>query len=177
LAILTGEIEAGSEGEYMDAVVKETLRARPVVPVVARHVVADIELDGYTIPSGSTLMVSIYLIHNDEEIYPEPEKFRPERFLGDRHDAAAWIPFGGGVRRCLGARFAELEMKVVLTQVLASARLKPIGRSPEGAKRKRFTLAPERGAAAVVEELVPAESRLGTRRFRRQAPRLVSRHP
>jgi cytochrome P450 len=175
LARLTAEVEAGTDSGYMNAVVKESLRARPVVPVVARHLRADVELDGYTIPAGSTLMVSIYLIHNDPSHYPEPEKFRPERFLDRAHDGGAWIPFGGGVRRCLGARFAELEMKVVLAQVLASARLKPVGRGDEGVKRKRFTLAPERGAAAVVDELVPAESTLGTRRFRRQAFPVLSR--
>jgi cytochrome P450 len=169
LARLTAEVETGSDSGYLNAVVKETLRARPVVPVVARHLAADVELDGYEIPAGSTLMVSIYLIHNDEAIYPAPDEFRPERFLDHTHEEGAWIPFGGGVRRCLGARFAELEMKVVLAQVLASARLEPAGRRAEGTKRKRFTLAPEHGAAAVVAQLVPAESKLGTRRFRRQA--------
>ena len=171
---LVAEIEDGEGDAYLDAVVKETLRARPVVPVVARHVSEAIELDGYLIPAGSTLMVSIYLVHNDPETYPEPERFRPERFLDGTPDGAAWIPFGGGVRRCLGARFAELEMKVVLTQVLASARLRPVGRSNEGVTRKRFTFAPESGAAVVVEDLVPPQSALGTRRFRRRAPRVMA---
>jgi cytochrome P450 len=169
---LTTEIENGSEDTYLDAVVKETLRARPVVPVVARHVTQPIELGGYTIPAGSTLMVSIYLVHSDPETYPEPEQFRPERFLDGVPEEAAWIPFGGGVRRCLGARFAELEMKVILTQVLATARLRAVGRSAEDFKRKRFTFAPEHGAAAEVEALVPAQSSLGTRRFRRRAPQV-----
>lgn len=171
---LVAEIEDGKDDAYLDAVVKETLRARPVVPVVARHVSEAIELDGYLIPAGSTLMISIYLVHNDPETYPEPERFRPERFLDGTPEGAAWIPFGGGIRRCLGARFAELEMKVVLTQVLASARLRPVGRSNEGVTRKRFTFAPESGAAAVVEALVPPQSALGTRRFRRRAPRVTA---
>ena len=171
---LVAEIEDGKDDAYLDAVVKETLRARPVVPVVARHVSEAIELDGYLIPAGSTLMVSIYLVHNDPETYPEPERFRPERFLDGTPDGAAWIPFGGGIRRCLGARFAELEMKVVLTQVLASARLRPVGRSNEGVTRKRFTFAPESGAAVVVEDLVPPQSALGTRRFRRRAPHVMA---
>jgi cytochrome P450 len=171
---LTAEIEGGEDDAYLDAVVKETLRARPVVPVVARHLAEAIELDGYLIPAGSTVMVSIYLVHNDEETYPEPDEFRPERFLGGTPEGAAWIPFGGGVRRCIGARFAELEMKVVLTQVLATAKLRRIGRSAEDVKRKRFTLAPEGGAAAVVEELVSAETALGSGRFRRRSPRAVA---
>jgi cytochrome P450 family 135 len=172
---LTAEIQAGEDDTYLDAVVKETLRVRPVVPVVARHLSEAIELDGYLIPAGSTVMVSIYLVHTDAETYPAPEEFRPERFLDGTPEGAAWIPFGGGVRRCIGARFAELEMKVVLTQVLATARLSPVGRSDEGSKRKRFTLAPEGGAAAVVEELIPSQTALGSRRFRRRAPRAATR--
>jgi cytochrome P450 len=175
LARLTEEMmEGGNDTAYLDAVVKETLRIRPVVPVVGRHVRAPIELDGYVIPAGTTLMVSIYLIHTDPEVYPEPNEFRPERFLNGTPEGGAWIPFGGGVRRCMGARFAELEMKVVLTQVLSSARLRPLGRSDEDFKRKRFTFAPEGGAAAMVEGLVPPESSLGTKRFRRRAPRVVA---
>ena len=171
---LTAEIEAGQDDAYLDAVVKETLRVRPVVPVVARHLAEAIELDGYVIPAGSTVMVSIYLVHNDEATYPDPREFKPERFLGGTPYGAAWIPFGGGVRRCIGARFAELEMKVVLTQVLATARLRAVGRSDEGPKRKRFTLAPEGGAAAVVEDLVSPETALGSGRFRRRAPGSVA---
>jgi len=169
---LTAEVEGGAGDAYMDAVIKETLRARPVVPVVARHVTQPVELGGYTIPAGTILMVSIYLVHSDPQSYPEPDLFRPERFLGGVPENAAWIPFGGGVRRCIGARFAELEMKVVLKEVLASARLRPIGRSPEDFKRKRFTFAPEGGAAAEVEALVPPQSSLGTRRFRRRIPQV-----
>ena len=171
---LVAEIEQGEDDAYLDAVVKETLRARPVVPVVARHLTEAIELGGYVIPAGSTLMASIYLVHNDAETYPEPDRFEPERFLDGTPEGAAWIPFGGGVRRCIGARFAELEMKVVLTQVLSTARLRPRGRSAEGLKRKRFTFAPDAGAAAVVEELVQPRSSLATRRFRRRGPRVAS---
>lgn len=166
---LTAEIEEGGKDDYLEAVVKETLRARPVVPVVARHVRQPVELGGYMIPTGSILMVSIYLVHSDPDTYPEPDEFRPERFLEGTPKDAAWIPFGGGVRRCLGARFAELEMKVILTEVLTTARLRAAGRKPEDFKRKRFTFAPEGGASAEVEALVPPQSPLGTRRFVRRA--------
>ena len=125
---LTAEIEGGVD-DYLEAVVKETLRARPVVPVVARHVRQPVELGGCMIPTGSILMVSIYLVHSDPDTYPEPDEFRPERFLEGTPKDAAWIPFGGGVRRCLGARFAELEMKVILTEVLTTARLRAAGGS------------------------------------------------
>jgi cytochrome P450 len=169
---LTAEVEAGDD-LYLEAVVRETLRARPVIPVVARHLAETVELGGYVIPAGCTLMVSIYLVHNDPETYPEPEKFRPERFLSGTPDGAAWIPFGGGVRRCLGARFAELEMKVVLGQIVARARLRPVGRSPEGVKRKRFTFAPDRGAEAVVDQLIAPKAPAASKRFRPEEERVA----
>ena len=171
---LTAEVEAGEDDTYLDAVVKEALRIRPVVPVVARYVAEPVELEGYLVPAGSILMVSIYLVHSDPDSYADPDKFRPERFLDAAAAPGAWIPFGGGVRRCMGARFAELEMKVVLTQILATARLAPVGRAAEGVKRKRFTFAPAGGAAACVEALVGPETPLGIRRFRRRAPRQMA---
>jgi cytochrome P450 len=169
---LTSEVEAGDD-LYLDAVVRETLRARPVIPVVARHLAEAVELGGYVIPAGCTLMVSIYLVHNDPETYPQPEEFRPERFLSGTPEGAAWIPFGGGVRRCLGARFAELEMKIVLGQIIASARLSPVGQSAEGVRRKRFTFAPDRGAGAVVDELLPPRAPATAKRFRPDERRLA----
>jgi cytochrome P450 family 135 len=162
---LQREIEDGDD-VYLDAVVKETLRARPVIPVVARHLAETVELGGYVIPAGCTLMVSIYLVHNDPETYLHPEEFRPDRFLSGIPEGAAWIPFGGGVRRCLGARFAELELKIVLAQIVASARLSAVGQSSEGVKRKRFTFAPDRGAEAIVDELLPPRAPATARRFR-----------
>lgn len=162
---LLDELEAGEE-RYLNAVVKETLRARPVVPVVARRLRETRTVAGYALPAGTILMVSIYLVHNDPDIYPEPESFRPERFLDGIPDEAAWIPFGGGVRRCLGASFAQLEMKVVLREVLTRVRLRATKRAPEPEQRKRFTFAPGGGAAARVEELVPSTTPLGRRRFR-----------
>jgi hypothetical protein len=128
-----------------------------VVPVVARRLRASRELAGYMLPAGTILMVSIYLVHNDPDTYPEPDEFRPERFLGGTPDDAAWIPFGGGVRRCLGASFAQLEMKVVLREVLTRVRLRPTSPKPEPEARKRFTFA--RGAsAAQVEQLIPDDA-------------------
>lgn len=150
---------------YLDAVIKETLRIRPVVPVVARRLREPAHVAGSPLPAGTILMVSIYLLHNDPEAYPKPEEFRPERFLGGVPEGAAWIPFGGGVRRCLGATFAQLEMKVVLREVLTHARLSPASDAAEEVKRKRFTFAPSRGAAATVEEKLAPEPVPGSRRF------------
>jgi cytochrome P450 len=159
---LVSELEMGDE-QYLDAVVKETLRCRPVVPVVARRLRESVVLGEHPIPAGSVLMVSIYLVHNDPESYPDPDEFRPERFLGELPEDAVWIPFGGGVRRCLGASFAQLEMKVVLREVLSRVRLEMTG-APEAPVRKRFTFAPSEGATAVVEEFLPKSRTLGERR-------------
>jgi cytochrome P450 len=169
LSRLLQDLEVGDE-RYLNAVVQETLRVRPVVPVVARRLRAARELDGHMLPAGTILMVSIYLVHNDPETYPEPEEFRPERFLGGTPDDAAWIPFGGGVRRCVGASFAQLEMKVVLREVLTRVRLRAASGKPEPQARKRFTFTPGGAAAAEVEELIPSTTPLGRRRFRTPVP-------
>jgi cytochrome P450 len=162
---LLGELEEGDD-TYLDAVVAETLRIRPVVPVVARRLRESREVAGYMMPAGTILMVSIYLIHNDPEFYPQPDEFRPERFQGRRPDPGAWIPFGGGVRRCLGASFAQLEMKVVLREVLTRVKLSSPSQKPEKQSRKRFTFAPGAATAVQVEELIASTTKLGRRRFR-----------
>jgi cytochrome P450 len=140
---------ARGSDEYLDAVVKEILRLRPVVPVVARKVREDVALNGYTIPGGSVLMVSLYLLHRDPALHSEPDEFRPERHLDG--EGEPWHPFGGGVRRCLGASFAQLEMKVVIRAVLAAATLRASDPADEPVARKRFTFAPAYEARATVE--------------------------
>ena len=170
MQMLLTELAADRE-DYLNAVTKETLRIRPVVPVVARRLTEPADVAGYRMPPGTILMVSIYLLHKDPTSYPDPEEFRPERFLNGTPEGAAWIPFGGGVRRCLGASFAQLEMRVVLREVLSSVRLRAASDSPEAARRKRFTLAPANGATAIVEERLPRESALGERRFKRPEER------
>jgi cytochrome P450 len=151
---LRGELAEG-RGEYLDAVVKEVLRIRPVVPVVARKLSEEICLNDHRIPAGSVLMVSIYLLHRDPELHAEPEEFRPERFL-DADAGEPWLPFGGGVRRCLGASFAQLEMKTVLRTVLSEVTLSADDPADESVARKRFTFAPGREARARVEEAARA---------------------
>jgi cytochrome P450 family 135 len=168
---LRSEIEEGSSDSYLAAVVKEALRVRPVVPVVARRLAAPVELGGWTIDAGTILMVSIYLVHTDEQTYPEPKEFKPERFIDGLPEGAAWIPFGGGVRRCLGASFAELELKVVLSEVVTGANLRPGAAPPESFVRKRFTLAPESGSAAVVGDIPRVPAVRGTRPSRRRVRR------
>jgi cytochrome P450 len=148
----TRAAEAG-DGSYLDAVANESLRARPVVPALARKTRQDVVVGGFSIPAGSVLMVSVYLLHMDPELFAEPTEFRPERFLDPDLARAPWMPFGAGARRCLGASFAQVEMQVVLRAVLTSARLRPVGRGPEPVARRRFTFAPARGAKVRVERL------------------------
>jgi cytochrome P450 family 135 len=146
---LQDDLARGSD-EYLDAVVKEVLRLRPVVPVVARKVQEDVALNGHLIPGGSVLMVSLYLLHRDPALHSVPDEFRPDRFL-DGGEGEAWQPFGGGVRRCLGAGFAQLEMKIVIRAVLAAATLRAPDLADEPVARKRFTFAPAYEARATVE--------------------------
>jgi cytochrome P450 len=166
LARLSEELAAGDES-YLDAVIKETLRLRPVLPIVARKLKGPFEVGGYELPKSTVLMPSIWLVHRNPELYPEPEAFRPERFLGVKPDTYGWIPFGGGVRRCLGASFAQFEMRVVLKTVLTRAVLAAAPK-PERVVRRSFTFAPEHGAEVVLVRRLARE-----RRFQR-APEPVS---
>ncbi|MEA2419150.1 MAG: cytochrome family [Thermoleophilaceae bacterium] len=145
------EAAATGDAEYLDAVVKESLRIRPVVPGIGRVVRGGpFELGGYTIPEGVEINPSIRTIHRRPDSFPQPEEFRPERFLGeDVPDTYTWIPFGGGTRRCLGASFAQLEMRAVLARVLDRAELAPAGRRPERAVRRGVTMVPRQGARVV----------------------------
>jgi cytochrome P450 len=147
---LREELEAGDR-TYLSAVIQESLRLRPVVPVVARKLSEDVELGGHRLPAGAVLMVSVYLLHSDPLLYEDPEEFRPERFLEGEHEGGVWIPFGGGVRRCLGASFAQLEMNVVIRTVLESVTLQVTDAVDEKVARRRFTFAPANGARVMVQ--------------------------
>jgi cytochrome P450 len=142
-------LRAGDE-EYLDAVVKETLRLRPVIPVVLRMLKAPKEIAGYDLPAGVVVACSILLMHTREDVYPEPRAFRPERFLERPAGTYTWIPFGGGVRRCLGASFATFEMKAVLRALAEGIeRLEPDRDVPEPVTRRAVTLVPARGARVI----------------------------
>ena len=149
---LVAEVDAGESGDYMEAVIKETLRARPVVPEVFRAPTEATELGGYLFAPGTQLAASILLVQLDPELYPpDPHEFRPERFLDGAPEPYTWIPFGGGVRRCLGAAFAMLEMRVVISTILSRVRLRAPRARSEKARFRGVTLLPSRGGEAVVE--------------------------
>jgi len=156
LARLRAGLAEGDEG-YLDAVVKETLRVRPVIAGVGRVVREEpFEVGGYLIPPGIEINPSIAAIHRRADRYPEPRAFRPERFLGaEAPDTYTWLPFGGGTRRCLGASFATCEMRVVIARVLERARLAPVGRRTEKGVRKGITFVPARGVR-VRQEATPS---------------------
>jgi cytochrome P450 len=149
-----GETLADGDGSYLDAVVKESLRLRPVVPGVGRVVRGEpFQLGEYLIPPGIEINPSIAAIHRRADCYPQPREFRPERFLGEgAPDTYTWVPFGGSTRRCLGASFATFEMKVVIERVLERARLEPVGRRPEKGRRMGVTIVPRRGVRVIQSE-------------------------
>jgi cytochrome P450 len=139
---------------YLDAVVKESLRLRPVIPGVGRVVRGEpFRLNGFAIPPGVELNPSIRMIHRRADLYPDPSAFRPERFLEPgAPDTYTWVPFGGGTRRCLGASFALMEMRVVLHRVLERTALRAADRSPEKAQFRAITLAPRNGVRVVQDQ-------------------------
>ncbi len=145
---LTEEVQAGEEA-YLEAVVHETLRLRPVVPVVLRRLARPMRIGGYDLPAGVKVAPSILLIHRRPDVYPDPHRFLPERFLDRPPGTYTWIPFGGGVRRCLGAAFALFEMRVALATIVRDAHLRAADPAPERIGRRAITLAPARGAEVV----------------------------
>ena len=144
LGRLTEELRAGAGEDYLDAVIKESLRLRPVVPAVARYLTEPTELGGRVLPAGVHITPSIYLTHYNPDIYPEPKAFRPERFLERPAGTYEWIPFGGGTRRCLGATFALFEMRIVLGQLLRTLDLATTDERPERIARRAITFSPAR---------------------------------
>jgi cytochrome P450 len=149
LAKLRASVAAG-EDEYLNATVKETLRARPVIVDVARRLTAPATVAGYELAAGTFVLPAIAALHYREDIFPEPRRFRPERFLDGKADNYAWIPFGGGIRRCIGAAFAEYEMRTILREFVSRAELRPAQARDEAVRVRNITLAPAKGARVVM---------------------------
>jgi cytochrome P450 len=147
---LQADLGAG-DGEYLDAVVKETLRLRPPVPVVVRNLLEPMRLGGYELPAGTTVAPCIHLIHRDERHYPEAHRFLPERFVGKQPGTYTWIPFGGGVRRCLAASYAEMEMKRVLRLVLETTELRAVESGGERARKSAISFSPDQKGLVIAE--------------------------
>ena len=145
LARTPGGLErVAGDDAYAEAAVRETLRLRPVIAVVARGLTRAAEIGGRVLPAGTVVTPCILLVHRRPDVYPDPDAFRPERFLDRAPGTYTWIPFGGGVRRCIGATFAQMEMQVVLRRIAERVALEPVG-DPEPIRRRAIALVPARG--------------------------------
>jgi cytochrome P450 family 135 len=145
---LVAEVDAGEE-TYLRAVVAESLRLRPVVPLAGRRLSSELRVNGHVLPPGTDVTPAIWLAHTRADRYPEPFAFRPERFLESAPATYAWIPFGGGVRRCLGAAFAEMEMRVALAEILRRRALRPASAAAERVARRNVTFSPSKGTPVI----------------------------
>lgn len=139
---------------YLSAVVSETLRLNPVVVFVNRHLKQPLELMGYQLPAGTSLLPSVYLTHQREDIYPEPQKFKPERFIKRQFSPYEYLPFGGGNRRCLGYAFALYEMKLVLAKIMSSVKFELLDNRPLKPARRGFAFAPAGGVKMKVTKIL-----------------------
>ncbi len=145
--VLARAVRAAHEDDdvYIDALASETLRLRPVVWSTGRIVQETIELGEWRIPPGVRLWSPLTNLAFDPAIYRDPERFDPQRFVDEAPPSYAWVPFGGGIRRCIGASFAQLEMRVVLKEMLLAGHLQRTGRAPARQRMRAVTLAPARG--------------------------------
>jgi cytochrome P450 len=140
---------AGDDDAYLDALISEVLRIRPVVSFVLRVLHEPLRLGDYELEPGMTVAPCVTLLHRRPDLYPEPDEFRPERFLERTPGTYEWIAFGGGTRRCLGASFARMEMKVIIREVLANSRLEPAAPKPEKIVRRAIFAVPEHGSMTI----------------------------
>ncbi len=138
--------------DHVEAVITEGMRVRPVIPMVGRRVTVPWRLGDYAVDAGTPISMSILLLHHREDIYPDPFAFRPERWLSHKPGTYEWIPFGGGIRRCLGAALAMAEQRVVLEAITRRLDLEADEPEPEHAVHRNVTMIPSRGARVVVRE-------------------------
>src|SRR3954452_17405074 len=136
---------ASGDDAYLEAVMKETLRLRPVIDAAQRTLTRPRKIVGYDVPAGHRVYPGIALVHKRPDLYPEPEVFRPERWLGGDVESYAWLPFGGGIRRCIGAALAQAEMVEALRVIVGRAELSPLAAEPDPVVLRGVTLAPKHG--------------------------------
>jgi cytochrome P450 len=149
LARLVAEIDHGEGKAYRDATIREVQRVRPVIFFAGRVTMREYELGGYTLPRGVLIAQAAALTHFDPELFDQPHRFMPERFVDKLPDTYAWIPFGGGVRRCIGATFAHMEMDVVLRTLLERFTIEPTTAPDERWKFRGVATAPRNGGRVV----------------------------
>jgi cytochrome P450 len=149
LARLRDELAAGDDA-YLDAVVTETFRLRPIIDANQRHLTQPRTVAGWELPAGIAVYPAIAVVHRREDLYPQAGQFRPERFLDGRAESYAWLPFGGGIRRCIGAALAQAEMAEVIRTVVLSAELRPLRERPDPVVMRGITLVPRHGVPVEV---------------------------
>ncbi|MGK2955761.1 MAG: cytochrome P450 [Solirubrobacterales bacterium] len=149
LSRLKAELREGGD-EYLRATITESLRLRPVIPIAGRILDEPVEVDGIRLEAGDNVAPSMWMAHTRADSFPDPLAFKPERFLDDPPETYSWIPYGGGVRRCLGAAFAEFEMRVVLTEVLTRCDLRLADPGPQRIARRNITFSPREGTPVVM---------------------------
>jgi cytochrome P450 len=147
---LRESVRAGDGAEAIEHVIQEAMRSRPVIPIIGRRVKRPWRLGEYAVPADTPVLMSILLVHHREDIYPDPFSFRPERWETRRPGTYDWIPFGGGIRRCLGAALAMAEQRVVLEAMARRLDLEAEDPEPEKAVHRNVTMIPARGARVVV---------------------------
>jgi cytochrome P450 len=140
---------AAEPGAFTDAVITETLRLRPPVAAVVRRLLEPMSIAGYDLPAGTSVLPLTLLVHRRADLYPDPWMFDPTRFLDARPPAGGWFPFGGSVRRCIGASFAQFEAKIVLEELTKALTLSPVEQRPERTRRRAIVLVPSKGARVI----------------------------
>jgi cytochrome P450 len=156
------------DDRYLDAVVKETLRLRPVIDAAERTLTAPRTVAGWLLPAGVKVYPGIALVHMREDLYPRPHEFRPERFVDDGAESYSWLPFGGGIRRCIGAALAQAEMTEVLRVAVPAVELRPVRERPDPVVLRGITVTPKHGVEVEVVRCAPAVRAGGSERAVRQ---------
>ena len=137
--------------DYIEATINEGMRARPVIPFVAREVTRPWQLGEYVVPAETPVAINILALHHRPDVYPDPHAFRPERFLDRKPGTYTWIPFGGGIRRCLGAELAMAEQRIVLDAIARRADLQAPDPKPEPGRQRNVTMIAHRGGRVLVK--------------------------
>lgn len=153
-ARLRDEVRSGEGTEYLDAVIHESMRSRPVIPMVAREITVPWQFGDYAVPAGTLVLISVHLLHHRDDLYPEPLAFQPERFLGVKPGTYTWIPFGGGIRRCLGAALAMAEMRTVISEIVRRTDLVATETTPESPRHRNVTMVPARGGRVRIARML-----------------------
>jgi cytochrome P450 len=158
LAALRAAIAEDGGEAWLEAVMRETMRLRPVIDAAERTLTKPRRVAGYDLPPGVKVYPAIFLVHQRPDLYPQPDQFRPERFLETEAESYAWLPFGGGIRRCIGAALAQAEMIEALRVIVARAELEPTRRDPDPVVLKGVTLAPKYGVRVRVRRVASRQA-------------------